>query len=83
MPPYGCSGEWASISTINQGAALGAQFITFNAGDPKEALGYFKNVNGQTIDNVHHHRRPLKRENGAFALRPPFLLAGSAVLTGA
>ena len=50
MPPYGCSGEWAFIYTSNQGAALGAQFITFNAGDPRKALGYFKNVNGQTVD---------------------------------
>jgi hypothetical protein len=49
--PYGCNGEWASISTSNQGAANGAQFITFNTGgDPKKASGYFKNVNGQMVD---------------------------------
>ena len=49
-PPYGCSGEWAFVYTRTQGATFGAQFITFNAGDPKKATGYFKNINGQTVD---------------------------------
>jgi hypothetical protein len=49
--PYGCNGEWAFIYTSNQNAALGAQFITFNAGDPNKAAGYFKNINGNTVDN--------------------------------
>jgi predicted phosphodiesterase len=49
-PPYGCAGEWAFIYTTNQMAALGAQFITFHAGDPNKASGYFKNVSGQTVD---------------------------------
>lgn len=49
-PPYGCVGEWAFIYTTNQRAALGAQFITFNAGDPQKANGYFKNVNGAAVD---------------------------------
>jgi len=48
--PYGCNGEWAFIYTSDQGATHGAQFITFNAGAPKIASGYFKNINGQTVD---------------------------------
>ena len=50
-PPYGCNGEWGFVYTSDQGATFGAQFITFNAGDPRRAVGYFKNVNGQVIDN--------------------------------
>jgi hypothetical protein len=49
-PPYGCKGEWVPIYTNQQSATYGAQFIVFNAGSPKAANGYFKNVNGQTID---------------------------------
>jgi hypothetical protein len=49
-PPYGCNGEWASIYTSSQSGTYGVQFITFNAGSPNLATGYFKNVNGQTID---------------------------------
>ncbi|HKQ69518.1 MAG TPA: metallophosphoesterase [Polyangiaceae bacterium] len=48
--PYGCKGEWAHIQTSNQGATHGAQFITFNAGNPKKATGYFKNVRGEVTD---------------------------------
>lgn len=48
--PYGCSGEWAFIYTNQQSATHGAQFITFNAGAPKTAVGYFKNINGATVD---------------------------------
>jgi hypothetical protein len=48
--PYGCNGEWAFIYTSDQSATHGAQFIVFNAGSPELASGYFKNVNGQTVD---------------------------------
>jgi hypothetical protein len=49
--PYGCKYEWANIYTSNQGANYGALFITFNVdGDPGKAVGYFKNINGQTVD---------------------------------
>ena len=50
-PPYGCNGEWASISSLNQGGIYGAQFITFNAGGAKKAVGYFKNIRGEVLDN--------------------------------
>jgi hypothetical protein len=50
-PPYGCKGEWAFIYTNQQSATHGAQFITFNAGGvAKKATGYFKNINGTTVD---------------------------------
>ena len=49
-PPYGCNGEWGSIYTSNQNATYGAQFIVFNAGAPKVATGYFKDIEGDTID---------------------------------
>lgn len=50
--PYGCSQEWASIYTSNQNGNYGAQFITFNVdGDPTKAVGYFKDVAGNVIDN--------------------------------
>lgn len=48
--PYGCNGEWAFIYTNQQSATHGAQFITFNAGSAKTAVGYFKNINGATVD---------------------------------
>src|SRR2546430_6254124 len=49
--PYGCKGEWAKIYTSNQGATFGALFIVFNINaDPSQAHGYFKNVDGQVID---------------------------------
>lgn len=49
--PYGCNGEWASIYTSNQGAKFGALFIEFHVdGDPGKARGYFKNVDGEIID---------------------------------
>ena len=49
--PYGCNQEWASIYTSNQGAKYGALFITFHVdGDPYKARGYFKNVDGEVID---------------------------------
>lgn len=49
-PPYGCNGEWASIYTNQQSGVIGAQFITFNTTAPNRASGYFKNINGATID---------------------------------
>ncbi|MDA2912747.1 putative Ig domain-containing protein [Acidobacteriia bacterium AH_259_A11_L15] len=49
--PYGCNQEWANIYTSTQGAKFGVLFITFNVdGDPREAIGEFKNVEGVTID---------------------------------
>lgn len=51
-PPYGCKGEWAKIYTTDQGAVPGMLFITFNVdGNPKKAKGYFKNINGQIVDD--------------------------------
>ncbi len=51
-PPYGCSGEWASIYTSDQSANFGALFIEFHVdGDPNKAAGYFKNIDGTTIDS--------------------------------
>jgi Calcineurin-like phosphoesterase len=50
-PPYGCKGEWAKIYTSDQHAQYGALFITFYVnGDPNKAHGYFKNINGQIVD---------------------------------
>jgi len=48
--PYGCNGEWAFIYTSDQSATHGAQFMVFNDGSPNAATGYFKNVEGQTVD---------------------------------
>jgi hypothetical protein len=49
--PYGCNGEWATIYASSQGATFGALFIVFNVGgNPTKAQGYFKNVDGQTVD---------------------------------
>lgn len=43
---------WASIYTTNQGAAYGAQFITFNVdGNPKKAHAYFKDINNVVVDS--------------------------------
>jgi Calcineurin-like phosphoesterase len=51
MPPYGCGREWASVYTSDQGATFGALFIDFNVdGDPRKAKGYFKNIDGEVID---------------------------------
>jgi len=50
--PYGCNQEWASVYTSDQNGNYGAQFITFNAdGDPTKAVGYFKDIAGNVIDN--------------------------------
>jgi len=49
--PYGCNGEWASIYTSDQGARYGALFIKFHVdGDPNKAFGYFKNIDGEVVD---------------------------------
>ena len=49
--PYGCNQEWASIYTSDQAAKYGALFITFHVdGDPYKAHGYFKNIDGEVID---------------------------------
>lgn len=49
--PYGCNEEWASIYTSDQGAEYGVLFIEFNVdGDARKANGYFKNVNGEIVD---------------------------------
>jgi hypothetical protein len=49
--PYGCNGEWASIYTTDQSANYGALFIEFHVdGDPRKARGYFKDIDGNVID---------------------------------
>lgn len=49
--PYGCNQEWAYIYASDQGARPGALFIEFHVdGDPNKARGYFKNIDGVTID---------------------------------
>lgn len=49
--PYGCNQEWAKIYTSDQGAEYGAVFIDFYVdGNPRKAAGYFKNTNGDIID---------------------------------
>lgn len=49
--PYGCSGEWASIYTSDQGANYGALFCTFNVdGDANKASCYFKDISGRILD---------------------------------
>ena len=50
--PYGCNGEWADIYTRAQKAQFGALFIVFNVdGDPNRARGYFKTIEGATVDS--------------------------------
>ncbi len=50
-PPYGCGGAWASIYTGDQSATHGALFIEFYVdGDPAKARGYFKDIDGNTVD---------------------------------
>ncbi len=54
--PYGCNGTWASIYTTNQGANHGALFIEFNfGGDPRQARGYFKDIDGNVPDEFFVH----------------------------
>jgi predicted phosphodiesterase len=49
--PYGCNEEWAAVYTGTQAAKYGALFITFHVdGNPAKAQGYFKNVDGEVID---------------------------------
>ncbi len=48
--------EWASIYTASQNAQFGALFITFHVdGDPFRARGYFKNIDGETVDRFTIH----------------------------
>jgi len=51
--PYGCNGEWASIYSLTQDSRgmSGALFCEFNHnGQENKAFCYFKNTDGQTID---------------------------------
>ncbi|MGI9605138.1 MAG: metallophosphoesterase [Acidimicrobiales bacterium] len=51
-PPYGCNGEWASISTSSNGGDFGALFLEFNIdGDPTKGRGTFKEANGRVVDS--------------------------------
>lgn len=51
QPPYGCDGEWASIHAQQQSASHGVLFGVFHhAGDPCRAHVYFKDVDGEVID---------------------------------
>lgn len=50
--PYGCNGTWASVYTSQQGAEYGALFIEFrHEGEPCLAHGYFKDINGEVVDD--------------------------------
>jgi hypothetical protein len=50
--PYGCQGEWAVIYTSTQSAKHGVLFVEFHAdGDERKAHGWFKNVDGEIIDD--------------------------------
>lgn len=61
-PPYGCNGEWASIYTSDQGANYGALFIEFNVdGDPRKAVGYFKDIDGVIADSFTVFAAPPKQ----------------------
>jgi hypothetical protein len=48
--PYGCNGEWAFLYTADQQARFGALFMIFGEDNPRKARGYFKNVDGQVVD---------------------------------
>jgi len=51
-PPYGCTGEWASIYSSNQGADFGALFCSFHVdGQPNKAHCYFKDIFGNVPDD--------------------------------
>ena len=57
--PYGCNGEWATIYASDQNASFGALFIVFNTGgDPLKAHAYFKNVDGNIVDEFDITRAP-------------------------
>ena len=52
--PYGCNHEWASIYTNDQDANFGALFCIFNIdGQPNKAYCYFKNIDGEIIDEFY------------------------------
>jgi len=51
-PAHGCNQEWGFVYTSDQNATHGVQFITFNVnGKPNEAAGYFKDIDGNVVDN--------------------------------
>lgn len=60
----GCNGEWATIYTSTQGAVHGALFIEFYVDDdPRKARGYFKNINGEIVDQFElYNRRGMEGE---------------------
>jgi len=75
-PPYGCKGEWAKIYTSNQSAQYGVLFITFNVDhNSNKAHGYFKNINGQIVDDFDITKDSYLTQPGATA--PPVQGAGS------
>ena len=50
-PPYGCSGEWASIYASQQGATHGALFCAFDvSAQADKARCYFKDIGGVVAD---------------------------------
>ena len=51
LPPYGCDGVWAAISSATNGAKEGALFFELGAdGDPRKGKGTFIDVDGTAID---------------------------------
>ena len=47
-----CNDIWASVYSGTQNANFGALFCTFNVGEnPEKAICYFKNIDGDVIDN--------------------------------
>lgn len=56
-PPYGCNGEWAFVYTSDQDATFGTLFVVLNAGgDPRLAHAYFRNIDGETVDEFDIHK---------------------------
>lgn len=72
--PQSLSGAWwASIYTSTQGATYGALFCTFNVdGDPGKADCYFKNINGQVVDQFE-----LRSATENYGNRSPIAAAGA------
>ncbi len=63
--PYGCNEEWAMIYTSDQNAQYGALFCSFHVeGRPELAQCYFKNIDGQTVDQFDVVRQTSSSENG-------------------
>ena len=56
---------FASVYTEDQDAAYGALFIEFNVdNDPRKAHGYFKNINGEIIDDFEIYNDAPEPEGG-------------------